>query len=79
VTLPNSSLLIAQERYTTLAWVNALAVALNVIAATLAAELFGVVGIAAAGALLAIAQVSTVTFLAANPPSARDERAAAPA
>jgi O-antigen/teichoic acid export membrane protein len=68
VTLPNSSLLIAQERYTSLAWVNTAAVLVNVAVATLAAELFGVVGIAVAGALVTIAQVSTVTFLAANPP-----------
>src|SRR4029077_20920254 len=30
ITLPNSSLLIAQERYTSLAWVNTAAVGLNV-------------------------------------------------
>lgn len=79
VTLPNSSLLIAQERYTSLAWVNTAAVCLNVLVATLAAELFGVVGIAAAGALVAIAQVSTVTYLAANPRKEHDEHAAATA
>lgn len=79
VTLPNSSLLIAQERYTALAWVNAAAVGLNVLVAILAAELFGVIGIAAAGALVAIAQVSTVTYLAANPPEERDESTAAAA
>ncbi|HMJ73738.1 MAG TPA: lipopolysaccharide biosynthesis protein [Solirubrobacterales bacterium] len=80
VTLPNSSLLIAQERYTTLAWVNAAAVGLNVVAATIAAELFGVVGIAIAGALVTIGQVSTVTLLAANPGRAEsDEHAAAAA
>ena len=79
VTLPNSSLLIAQERYTSLAWVNAGAVMLNVIVATLAAELFGVIGIAVAGALVAIGQVCTVTFLAANPERKRDEQAAAAA
>jgi O-antigen/teichoic acid export membrane protein len=79
VTLPNSSLLIAQERYTTLAWVNAAAVVLNVAVAALAAELFGVVGIAVAGALVAIGQVSVVTFLAANPQRTRDEHAAAAA
>jgi O-antigen/teichoic acid export membrane protein len=78
ITLPNSSLLIAQERYTTLAWVNTAAVVLNVAAAVIAAELFGVVGIAVAGALVTIGQVSTVTFLAANPPGT-DERAAAQA
>jgi O-antigen/teichoic acid export membrane protein len=80
VTLPISSLLIAQERYTTLAWVNAAAVGLNVVAATIAAELFGVVGIAVAGALVTIGQVSTVTLLAANPRRTEsDERAAAAA
>ena len=79
VTLPNSSLLIAQERYTSLAWVNAAAVGLNVVAATIAAELFGVVGIAVAGALVAVGQVCTVTFLAANPQRANDEHAAAAA
>src|SRR4029077_8005574 len=42
ITLPNSSLLIAQERYTSLAWVNTAAVGLNVAAAAIAAELFGV-------------------------------------
>jgi O-antigen/teichoic acid export membrane protein len=68
VTLPNSSLLIAQERYTSLAWVNTAAVALNVAVAALAAELFGVVGIAVAGALVTIGQVCTVTYLAAHPP-----------
>jgi O-antigen/teichoic acid export membrane protein len=80
ITLPNSSLLIAQERYTSLAWVNTAAVLLNVAVATIAAELFGVIGIAVAGALVTIGQVSTVTFLAANPPSEPDdEHAAAPA
>lgn len=79
VTLPNSSLLIAQERYTSLAWVNTAAVAVNVVVATIAAELFGVVGIAVAGALVAIGQVSVVTYLAANPEKRRDEHAAAAA
>jgi O-antigen/teichoic acid export membrane protein len=68
VTLPNSSLLITQERYTTLAWVNALAIAVNVIAAAIAAELFGVIGIAGALAVVTIGQVSAVTYLAAHPP-----------
>lgn len=79
VTLPNSSLLIAQERYTSLAWVNTAAIALNLIAATIAAELFGVIGIAAAGAIVTIGQVCTVTFLAANPPDRSDEHATATA
>lgn len=76
ITLPNSSLLIAQERYTTLAWINTAAVVVNVTLAALAALLFGVIGIAVAGALVTIGQVSTVTFLAANPPGT-DKHAAA--
>ncbi len=68
VTLPNSSLLITQERYTALAWVNTAAVAVNVVLGVIAAELFGVVGIAAAVAVVTIGQVSAVSYLAANPP-----------
>jgi O-antigen/teichoic acid export membrane protein len=79
ITLPNPSLLITQQRYTSLAWVNMAAVGLNVLAATVAAELFGVVGIAVAGTLVTIGQVTTVALLAANPPSPVDERAAAAA
>lgn len=75
ITLPNSSLLIAQLRYTALAWVNTAAVGINVVAAVIAAKLFGVVGIAVAGALVTIAQVCVVTLLAANPPP-RDSAAA---
>jgi O-antigen/teichoic acid export membrane protein len=78
VTLPNSSLLIAQERYTSLAWINAAAVVINVVIATIAAELFGVVGIAAAAALVTIGQVSAVSFLAAHPPSSGARAATAP-
>lgn len=69
VTLPNSSLLITQERYTTLAWVNAVAITVNVVVAVAAAELFGVIGIAAALAVVTIGQVSAVSFLAAHPPA----------
>ncbi|HYP54676.1 MAG TPA: hypothetical protein VEQ41_00020 [Solirubrobacterales bacterium] len=76
VTLPNSSLLIAQERYTALAWVNSAAVVVNLVLAVLGAELFGVVGIAAAVALTTLGQVTVVTFLAAHPPP---RPAAAPA
>jgi O-antigen/teichoic acid export membrane protein len=72
VTLPNSSLLITQERYTTLAWVNAAAVALNVAMAAIAAALFGVVGIAVAAVVVTVLQVLSVAYLAANPP--RDGR-----
>lgn len=79
VTLPNSSLLITQERYTTLAWVNAAAVVFNVAMATLAAALFGVVGIAVAGVAVTILQTLSVTYLAANPPSRGRAEAARPA
>jgi O-antigen/teichoic acid export membrane protein len=76
ITLPNSSLLIAQQRYTSLAWVNTAAIGVNVVAAVIGAELFGVVGIAVATALVTIGQVSVVTLLAANPPP-RDSTSAA--
>lgn len=68
VTLPSSSLLVAQERYTTLAWVNTAVVALNIPLAVLTASLFGVVGVAFAGTTVGVLQVSLVTFLAAHPP-----------
>lgn len=79
VTLPNSSLLITQERYTTLAWVNTAAVVLNVAAAAAAAALFGVVGIAVAAVVVSILQVSSVSYLAANPPSRAAPGEAGPA
>jgi O-antigen/teichoic acid export membrane protein len=68
ITLPSSSLLITQKRYTTLAWVNAAGVAVKIAAAVIAAELFGVVGVAVAAAVVTIGQVSAVSFLAAHPP-----------
>jgi len=73
VTLPNSSLLIAQERYTSLAWINAAAVVVNLVVATIAAELFGVIGIAVAAAAVTIGQVATVSLLAAHPPTREPE------
>jgi O-antigen/teichoic acid export membrane protein len=69
VTLPNSSLLVAQRRYTLLAAINAIAIAVNVAIAIAAAAAVGVVGIAAAGASVAFAQVLTVSWYAAHPPS----------
>jgi len=68
LTLPNSSVLIAQKRYTTLAWLNAGAVIVNVGVAIVTAHFFGVVGVAAAGTAITIVQVSAVTFFAAHPP-----------
>ncbi|HEY1854941.1 MAG TPA: lipopolysaccharide biosynthesis protein [Solirubrobacterales bacterium] len=72
VTLPNSGLLITQERYTTLAWTNALVVALNIPLAAVAAPLFGVVGVAAVGSGVGVFQVALVSYLAAHPPELRD-------
>jgi len=72
VTLPNSNLLITQERYTTLAWTNAMVVGLNIPLAAIAAELFGVVGVAAVGSTVAVLQVSLVSYLAAHPPELKD-------
>ena len=70
VTLPNSSLLITQKRYTLLAKVNVAAVVAYALAAIVVAPLLGVVGVVAAGTLVAVVQVSTVTWLAAHPPRA---------
>jgi O-antigen/teichoic acid export membrane protein len=62
--LPAPGLLIAQKRYTTLAWVNVSAVVVNVIAATIAAPLIGVVGVAVAGTVVGIGQALAVVHLA---------------
>ena len=69
ITLPSSSLLVAQERYTTLAWVNTAVVAMNIPLAILAASLFGVIGVAFAGTTVGVLQVTLVTYLAAHPPA----------
>jgi O-antigen/teichoic acid export membrane protein len=78
VTLPNSSLLITQERYTSLAWVNTAAVGITALAGLLAAGPFGVIGIAAAVALVTVGQVCAVTYLAAHPPPDRRGSSAGP-
>jgi O-antigen/teichoic acid export membrane protein len=64
ILLPSPGLLIAQKRYSTLAWVNLLAVILNVAAAVIAAPLLGVVGVAVAGTVVGIAQTIAVVYLA---------------
>jgi O-antigen/teichoic acid export membrane protein len=64
VLLPSPGLLIAQKRYTTLAWVNALAVVINIAAAAVAASLVGVVGVAVAGTVVSMGQVGAVVYLA---------------
>lgn len=69
ITLPNSSLLITQKRYTLLAWVNTAAVLVNIPLAIAVAPEYGVVGIAAAATLVSIGQVTAVTYLAAHPPA----------
>jgi O-antigen/teichoic acid export membrane protein len=76
--LPTSGLLIAQKRYMTLAWVNASALAVNVVAAVIAAPLMGVIGVAVAGTVVGIAQAGTVAYLALRkresaPPKPSDE------
>ncbi len=62
--LPSPGLLIAQKRYSTLAWVNVCAVGINVVVAAIAAPLLGVVGVAVAGSAVGIAQACTVVYLA---------------
>lgn len=76
--LPTSGLLIAQKRYMTLAWVNASALAVNVVAAVIAAPLMGVIGVAVAGTAVGIVQAGTVAYLALRkresaPPKPSDE------
>ncbi len=68
VTLPSSNLLIAQERYTLLAWINAAAVLVNVAIAAVAAPLFGVIAVAAVASAVGVLQVVAVTWCAARPP-----------
>jgi O-antigen/teichoic acid export membrane protein len=64
VLLPAPGLLIAQKRYSTLAYINVCAVVVNVIAATIAASLLGVVGVAVAGTTVGIGQAVTVLYFA---------------
>jgi O-antigen/teichoic acid export membrane protein len=64
VLLPAPGLLIAQKRYSTLAWVNVGAVIVNVIFAAAAAPLLGVVGVAVAGSVVGIVQAFSVLYLA---------------
>ena len=64
ILLPAPGLLIAQKRYSTLAWVNVAAVGVNVAFAAAAAPLIGVVGVAVAGSTVGIAQAFAVLFLA---------------
>ena len=74
ITLPNSSLLITQKRYPLLAWVNAIAVLVNIPVAVAVAPAYGVVGIAVVATLVSIGQVTAVTYLAAHPPAGRRVR-----
>ena len=62
--LPAPGLLIAQKRYSTIAWVNVVAIVVNVAAAAIAAPLIGVVGVAVAGSTVGIVQVLTIVYLA---------------
>jgi O-antigen/teichoic acid export membrane protein len=67
ILLPAPGLLIAQKRYTTLAWVNLCAVAVNITAAAIAAPLVGVVGVAVAGTVVGMGQAAAVVYLALRP------------
>lgn len=64
IVLPATGLLIAQKRYSTIGWVNVVAVAVNVGAALVAAPTVGVIGVAICGSSIGIAQTLTVVWLA---------------
>jgi O-antigen/teichoic acid export membrane protein len=64
VFLPATGLLIAQKRYSTIGWVNVVAVAVNVGAALIAAPTVGVIGVAICGSTVGIAQTLAVVYLA---------------
>ncbi|HEX2160775.1 MAG TPA: hypothetical protein VHF88_03045 [Thermoleophilaceae bacterium] len=78
MTLPNPSLLLTQNRYSTLAWVDATVVVVNVLLALAVASHFGVIGIVVVAALVTVGQVCAVTYLAAHPPKGTAGAPAAP-
>lgn len=67
--LPAPGLLIAQRRYMTIASVNAVALVVNVVAATLAAQLMGVIGIAIAGTVVGVMQAGSIAYFALRIPA----------
>jgi O-antigen/teichoic acid export membrane protein len=64
VVLPATGLLIAQKRYSTIGWVNVVAVVVNVAAAVIAAPTVGVIGVAICGSSIGIGQTLAVVYLA---------------
>ncbi len=76
ILLPTPGLLIAQQRYSVIAWVNVVAVAGNVAAAVVAAPLFGVIGIAVAGCVVGIGQAAAVAWFALRPGTGEPSAAA---
>lgn len=64
VVLPATGLLIAQQRYSTIGWVNVIAVVINVAAALVAAPTVGVIGVAICGSVIGIGQTLAVVWLA---------------
>ena len=63
-TMPGASMLMAQRRYRTLAVIYAVALAIEVAAAVLAAELIGVIAVAATAAVVGAGEASTVALVA---------------
>lgn len=76
ITLPSTSVLMAQKRYQVLAWVNTIAVALNVATVTVVASPLGVVGVAAVATLVNTGQNLAVTYMAAHPPEIESDHRA---
>jgi O-antigen/teichoic acid export membrane protein len=64
VTMPGASMLMAQRRYRVLATIYAIALLLEVVAAVVAAELGGVIAVAASAAVIGAGEASTVALVA---------------
>lgn len=69
VTLPHTSLLMAQKRYDLLAWVHTAAVVVTVAGSVAVAGPLGPVGVAAVTTLVTFSQVSYLSYMAAHPPA----------
>jgi O-antigen/teichoic acid export membrane protein len=63
-TMPGASMLMAQRRYRTLATIYAVALLIEVVAAVLAAELGGVIAVAATAAVVGAGEAATTAFVA---------------
>jgi O-antigen/teichoic acid export membrane protein len=68
VALPSAGVLVTQKRYSTLGWINAAMVLLNVPAAIAVAPALGPVGVAGAGTLITLLQIGAVVYMASRPP-----------